>query len=110
MSVQRMNNHELELNLKKLVMQERELLHEILLHIQQVEVRRIYLDRAYASIYEYLVKELNYSGSAAMRRIEAARLLKQIPTLSTQIESGDLNLSQIGELSKAFKEKEKQSD
>lgn len=109
MSIQRMKNQEIETNLKKLVSQERELLHEILLHIQQVEVRRIYLDRAYASTYEYLVKELSYSGSAAMRRIEAARLLKQIPSLSEQIESGGVNLSQIGELSRALKEKEKGS-
>ncbi|MGZ3793194.1 MAG: HNH endonuclease, partial [Bdellovibrio sp.] len=61
----------------------------------------------YSSLYEYLVKELGYSGSAAMRRLEAARLLKDVPTLAEKIQEGSVNLSQIGELSRALKEKEK---
>ncbi|MFN7728923.1 MAG: hypothetical protein ACK5P7_07185 [Bdellovibrio sp.] len=109
MSIQKLSNQEVGLNLKNLVVQERELLHSILLHIQQIEARRIYFDRAYASTFEYLVKELSYSGSAAMRRLEIARLLKEIPSMAIQIESGDLNLTQIGDLSRALKEKAKQS-
>ena len=85
------------------------LLHEILLHIQVLESRRIYLDRGYSSCFLYLVEILGYSSSAAMRRLDAARLLKEIPEVAEQIESGSLNLSQIGELSRAIKEKEKTS-
>ncbi len=109
MTIQKLSNQQVELNLKDLVLKERELLHSILLHIQQIETRRIYLDRAYSSTFEYLVKELSYSGSAAMRRLEAARLLKEIPSMAEQLESGDLNLSQIGELSRALKDKARQS-
>ncbi|HWU43668.1 MAG TPA: HNH endonuclease signature motif containing protein [Bdellovibrio sp.] len=42
-----------------------------------------------------------------MRRIDAAKLLREIPTVSEKIQEGSLNLSQIGELSRAVKEKEK---
>ncbi|MGZ3794563.1 MAG: HNH endonuclease, partial [Bdellovibrio sp.] len=90
-----------------LVAKERKLLHVILEHIREVDFRKIYLERAYSSLYEYLVKELGYSGSAAMRRLEAARLLKEVPTLAEKIQEGSVNLSQIGELSRALKEKEK---
>ncbi|MGZ3802295.1 MAG: hypothetical protein ACXVCL_19170, partial [Bdellovibrio sp.] len=82
----KISNSDLELQLKNLVAKERKLLHVILEHIKEVDVRKIYLERAYSSLYEYLVKELGYSGSAAMRRIEAARLLKEVPTLAEKIQ------------------------
>ncbi|MGZ3844193.1 MAG: HNH endonuclease [Bdellovibrio sp.] len=103
----KISNSDLEFQLKNLVAKERKLLHVILEHIKEVDVRKIYLERAYSSLYEYLVKELGYSGSAAMRRLEAARLLKDVPTLAEKIQEGSVNLSQIGELSRALKEKEK---
>lgn len=106
-SLSRLSNQELEARLKDLVNKERKLLHVILEHIKEVDARKLYLERAYSSIYEYLVKELNYSGSAAMRRLEAARLLKAVPAVAERIQEGSLNLSQIGELSRAIKEKEK---
>jgi hypothetical protein len=106
-AVSKLSNIELEATLKTLALNERKLLHAILEHIKEVDTRRLYLERAYPSMYEYLVSELNYSGSAAMRRLEAARLLKVIPSMSEKIQDGSLNLSQIGELSKAIKEKEK---
>lgn len=108
-ALSKLNNFELELALKNLVAKERNLLHVILEHIKEVETRKLYLERAYPSMYEYLVREIQYSGSAAMRRLEAARLLKQIPELSANIQNGSLNLTQIGELSKAIKEKERTS-
>ncbi|MGZ3771263.1 MAG: HNH endonuclease [Bdellovibrio sp.] len=103
----KISNSDLEFRLKNLVANERKLLHVILEHIREVDVRKIYLERAYSSLYEYLVKELRYSGSAAMRRLEAARLLKDVPILAKKIQEGSLNLSQIGELSRVLKEKEK---
>lgn len=109
-TLSKLNNFELESSLKGLVTKERNLLHVILEHIREVDTRKIYLERAYPSMYEYLVKELQYSGSAAMRRLEAARLLKQLPELSVSIQNGSLNLTQIGELSKAIKEKEKTTE
>ncbi len=103
----KISNEELEFRLKDLVSKERKLLHVILEHIKEVDTRKLYLQRAYPSIYEYLVKELGYSGSAAMRRLEAARLLKEVPLVSMKIQEGTLNLSQIGELTRMVKEKER---
>lgn len=107
MSSFKLSNEELEIRLKEFVSKENFLLHIILDHIKEVDRRKIYLERAYSSLYEYLVKELGYSGSAAMRRQEAARLLVEVPELGQKIQSGQINLSQIGELSKAIKEKER---
>ncbi len=106
LSPQKLSNQELESQLKQLVQKERQLLHVILQHINEFATRKLYLERAYSSLYEYLTKELGYSGSAAMRRIEAARLLREIPVVARKIQEGTLNLSQIGELSRSIKEKE----
>lgn len=103
----RLNDLELETNLRNLISKERQLLHLILEHILEVDTRKLYLERAYSSLYEYLTQEFQYSGSAAMRRIEAARLLRNVPELGGYIQRGDINLTQIGEFSRAIKEKEK---
>ncbi|UOF02058.1 HNH endonuclease [Bdellovibrio reynosensis] len=105
----RFTNEELEARLKDLVQKERKLLHVIIEHIREIDGRRIYLTKGYSSIYDYLTKELGYSGSAAMRRLEAARLLREVPQVAEHLQEGTLNLSQIGELSRAIKEKEKLS-
>ncbi|HWU42839.1 MAG TPA: HNH endonuclease signature motif containing protein [Bdellovibrio sp.] len=105
--LKKLKNWELESQLKNLIAKERKLLHVILEHIKEVDIRKLYLEKAYSSLFEYLVKELGYSGSAAMRRIDAAKLLREIPSVSEKIQEGSLNLSQIGELSRAVKEKEK---
>lgn len=104
--ISKLSNHELDANLKRLVGSERKILHSILEHINEVATRQLYLEKAHSSLYEYLVKECHYSGSAAMRRIAAAKLLKEVPVVSEKIQSGVLNLSQIGELARAIKEKE----
>ncbi len=106
-SLKKLTNQELELRLKDLAIKERKLLHVILEHIKELEIRKLYLARAYPSVFEYLVKELGYSTSAAMRRLEAARLLRDVPIVAEKIQEGVLNLSQICELSRALKEKEK---
>ncbi|QLY23912.1 HNH endonuclease [Bdellovibrio sp. KM01] len=102
-----LSNHELEQNLKSLIRKERMLLHLILEHILEVDARKLYSERSYSTMYDYLTKELGYSNGAAMRRLEAARLMKVVPTLSDKIQDGSINLSQIGELARAIKEKEK---
>ncbi len=103
----KLTDQELEMRLRDLATKERKILHVILEHIKEFESRKLYLARAYTSVFEYLVKELGYSNSAAMRRLEAARLLREVPIVAEKIKEGSINLSQIGELSRALKEKEK---
>lgn len=106
-STQKLSNQELESRLKNLVQTERQLLHIILEHINELDTRKLYLEKAYSSSYEYLTKQLGYSGSAAMRRIEAVRLLREVPVVAEKIQEGTLNLSQIEEMSRSIKEKER---
>ncbi len=79
--------------LKILVTQEREVLSQILHYIKEVEARRLYLAKGYSSLFSFLTGELAYSESAAQRRIQAMRLIRDLPEVQEKIEKGTLSLS-----------------
>lgn len=99
-----LSNQELDHHLAERISKEKEILSEILYLILEVDRRRLYLERAYPSLFEYLVKHHGYSAGSAHRRIEAARLMKDIPDLPARLESGSLNLTQVGLVQKAIKQ------
>lgn len=101
----KLSNQELNLTIKNLAQQERELLREVLIHICEADRRRLYLDLAYPSLFAYLTEACGYSAAAAQRRIDAARLMHFVPEVGEKIESGELNLSQVSLLQKAVREK-----
>jgi hypothetical protein len=110
MNLKYMNKSELDTRIKSLVGRERELLHEILLTIQHIDQRKIYLDLGHASLYAYLTVGVGYSESSAFRRIQAARLLQELkedaPELGAKIQSGAVNLNQIALVQKAARQAE----
>lgn len=97
---------QLEASLKKLVSQERILLHRILEHIKEVARRELHLSKGFPTLKKYLIQEFGYSETAAARRMEAAKLLSEVPALGEKIKDGSVNLSVIVEMSRAIKEKE----
>lgn len=102
----KLSNDELESSLRGLVKKERQILHVILEHIKEVARRGLHLQKHYSGMREYLMGEFGYSDSAARRRMEAAVLMMEVPALAAKISDGSIHLSQIGELSRAIKEKE----
>ncbi len=87
---------------KALAAQERTLTTRLLHYLQEIDGRRLYAEVGYTSMYLYTVKELGYSEGSAYRRIQAARLLGQIPEMAPKIEDGSLNLVLIAESAKFF--------
>jgi hypothetical protein len=98
-----LSDNELENNLLTLVSHERELLHELLLHIRELDGRRLYLKRAYPSLFEYLTKVCGYGAASAQRRIEVARLSREAPEILDKIRAGSLLLSQVALAQKYFR-------
>ncbi|WP_413574997.1 HNH endonuclease [Bdellovibrio sp. HCB290] len=94
----------------RLVKTERKITHLVLEYIAEIDARRLYADLSYPSLYEFLVREFGYSPSSAMRRIESARLLREIPELAEQLESGALNLSQLSRVQQAIRAVQKTED
>lgn len=103
-NLKNISNCDLDQNLKKLISQERELLTEILLHIAEVDRRKLYLSMAYSNLFDYLTKHIGYSNGSAQRRIDAARLSYEAPEVVENLENGSLNLSQVSLLQKAVRQ------
>lgn len=80
---------------KYLASRERELTVQILHHIKEIDRRKLYSDLKYSSLYEYCIRELNYSEASAQRRISGARMLKDLPEIEAKIESGEISLTNL---------------
>lgn len=70
-----------------------------LLHcLREIECRRLHLKRGFPSLHEFLVKELHYSDGAAHRRLNAMRLLKDLPQVEEKLSQGTVNLTTVSQL------------
>lgn len=102
------SNDNLISRLHFLVRSERKMTHQILLHIMEVESRRLYANLGFDSMFSYLTRGLNYSESGAYRRLQSARLLKNLDTPTREatvanLEEGKLNLSQLSLVQKELR-------
>lgn len=107
MNLKLISNDQLEVRLKTLTSQERELLHDILLTIKEIDTRKYFLDLGFSNLFEYLTQFIGYSAGAAQRRIDAARLLKDVPALAEKIQNGEIHLNQVAILQKAIRQTKK---
>jgi hypothetical protein len=89
-------------SLKSLCGQDRVVLARLLAHLVAVEERRLHLEAACPSLYQFCVQRLGMSEDEACRRIQAARLARRFPALLVRIERGDLTLSAVALLKDAL--------
>ena len=83
-------------NLETLSIRENETTVEILLHLWEVEKRKLYLEAGFSSLFSYCVQgRLCYSEPAANRRICSARALSQFPELVSLLLGKELSLSTL---------------
>ena len=92
--------------IKNLVQEEREILSQVLWHLREIDRRKLYADQKCSSLFDYCVKVLKYSEGQASRRVNACRLLKEIPEIMPMIEAGELNLTQLNQANSLFKDEE----
>ena len=112
MNLQILSSQDLINRLQKLVQTERKITHLILECINEIEIRKLHLEQGCSSMYDFLTLKMNYSPSAAQRRLESARLIRQLPSeqkteVIQKIESGELKLSQLSMVQKFSREKQK---
>src|SRR6476661_6069947 len=67
----------------------------LIVHLIEVEERRLDLRTACTSMFDFCQRRLGMSEGAAFRRITAARLVKRFPALLERIERGELHLSTL---------------
>lgn len=97
-------NSELDLRMKSLARQERELLSAVLETIREIDNRKLFAEFGYPNLFLYLTDGIGYSAASAQRRIDGARLLNELPEVGNKIESGEIKLTQVSVLQKAVRE------
>lgn len=90
-----------------LVSEERRLNLEVIRHLKEISSRKLYLERGYPSLFEMCTKEFKYSPAAAQRRIEAMKLIQELPEVEKKIEIGDLSLSVAAQVQSFFRREER---
>jgi hypothetical protein len=91
---------------KAYVTREREMTLQVLHHLKEVERRRLFATLGYSSLFDYTTRELGYCAASACRRIDAMRLLKEMPELEEKIQDGALTLSAVARAQSFFKKED----
>lgn len=79
---------------------ERESTAVVLRHFEEIERRKLYLEKGYSSLYSMAVKEFGYSDGEAFRRVSSMRCLRSLESdqredIEEKLESGKLNLTHL---------------
>lgn len=88
-----LSNQQLLASLGMVLRNERQALADLIAHLGEVEERRLHLEAAYGSMFDYCVRRLGMSEDEACRRIELARVARRFPALFPLLAAGDLSLS-----------------
>src|SRR6266850_4960554 len=78
---------------RELVQKSRGLEAELLLHLGEVDERKLYLECAFPSMFAFCVEELGFSEDAAYARITVARAARRLPAMVETIRSGKVHLT-----------------
>jgi 5-methylcytosine-specific restriction endonuclease McrA/DNA-binding NarL/FixJ family response regulator len=107
MNFHHLSHSDLIANFSDLVRKERQMTAQVLECIAEIDRRRLYLEKGYSSLFDFLVRDYGYSPGAAMRRVDGARLLRELPDVKEKIERGTLTLSQANQIQRAAREMKK---
>lgn len=99
----------IEEEIERLTRAERRITNDILKLINEAEAERIPQLRGFSNTITWLVRVYHYSESAAYRRVQAARALREIPDLEEKIEEGTLNLSAIAKVQSIVAQEERRT-
>jgi 5-methylcytosine-specific restriction endonuclease McrA len=103
----RLSDSQLIQRLDALVQKERETTLEVIRHIIEFDRRKLYLGIGYNSLHKYCILHLGFSEPAAMRRIQAARCIRDFPEIDPLLAKNELNLTGICKLAGILNERNK---
>ena len=95
-----LSNHSLIQELRELIRKERHSLASIIKYLHEVDLRKLYIEMGYSSLFAFCTECLGYSEGAAYRRIQAARCLGRIPEVAEKLESGAISLCAVSQVAR----------
>lgn len=107
MNLTTMSDQTLWANVKTAAAEERAALTKVLHHLLEIETRKLYLARGFSSLYAMCTEYVGYSNYEAHVRIQAMRLMREIPVIEEKIEAGELSLTVAASAQAAFRREKK---
>jgi hypothetical protein len=65
----------------------------VLYGLQEIERKRLFLEWGFSSLHHFCAEALGYSEGSAARRVQASRLLREVPEIKSKLEDGTISLS-----------------
>jgi hypothetical protein len=66
---------------------------ELLVHLGEIDERKLYLDWSFSSMFAFCVGELGFSEDVTCNRINVARAARQMPVILETLRSGKVHLA-----------------
>lgn len=66
---------------------------DLVVHLGEIEERRLYLDAAYPSMFAFCMDELGFSEDVAYNRLAVARVGRKLPAVIEELRSGRVHLA-----------------
>ncbi len=102
MNLLNLTAEQLVVHTKLIVTREREITAQLISHLSEINRRLLFLQLGYSSLFEFSTKELGLSEGSAYRRIQAMRLVTDVPEAKQAFEEGSLSLSNAAKLQTYF--------
>jgi len=93
--IEKLSDNNLISSLKELNNTETKTIAAILLHLIEIDSRKLYLELGYSSLFNFCCRALKYSEAAAIRRIYSARCIRDFPEVYQMLLAKELSLSTI---------------
>ena len=88
------------INTDRIVSEDRKLTLRLLDHLHAVEMRKLYLQLGYSSMFEYCTRHQRLSEPDALRKIRTARCIARFQQLIPLLESGEVNPTTVSMIAK----------
>lgn len=98
-----LSDSELFKNTAHAAQNEKEAMLALIDYLVEVDRRKLYAAHDYSSLFDYLVRGLKYSESQATERMNAVRLILDLPEAKAHLESGKLNITSAAQVQRFFR-------
>jgi hypothetical protein len=98
----RLSKSELISNTAERIKSELAITTDVIRHISEINRRKLFLDYGYSSLFDMLTNYFGYCRGSAQLRINAMRLINELPEVEEKIESGKLSLTAASQVQGFF--------
>ena len=101
------SDQELVSKTQALVKQEQRLVEELLNYLQEIFDRRLFAKLGYSSMFTFMTDELGYANATAQLRLDALKLVQELPTVKQDLLKNDASIHHTAQLQRFLRHEKK---